>query len=220
MDLSSYIDHTNLCKDAKADDIIKLCDEAVKYHFTAVCVYPCFVKAVKEYLKETTVNVCTVVGFPNGMNTSNTKVYEAIEAVENGADEIDMVINIGAVKDGNYDYVKQEIEEIRDAINGKVLKVIIEECLLTDEEIIKLTEICNDEFVHFIKTSTGFDKGGATLHTVELINKYKGELLEIKASGGIKTEKQAIDFINAGATRIGTSHSKEIIGAKNESKME
>ena len=211
MDLSSYIDHTNLCKDAKVDDIIKLCDEAVKYHFASVCVYPCFVKAVKEYLKDTTVNVCTVVGFPNGMNTSNTKVYEAIEAVENGADEIDMVINIGAVKDGNYDYVKQEIEEIRDSINGKVLKVIIEECLLTDEEIIKLTEICRDEYVHFIKTSTGFDKSGATLHTVELINEHKGDLLEIKASGGIKTEKQAIDFINAGATRLGTSSGVKII---------
>ena len=130
---------------------------------------------------------------------------EAIEAVENGADEIDMVINIGALKDQNYDYVKQEIEEVRDAINGKVLKVIIEECLLTDEEIIKMTEICNDAFVHFIKTSTGFDKGGATLHTVELINKYKGDLLEIKASGGIKTEKQALEFIEKGATRIGTS---------------
>ncbi len=205
MDLSNYIDHTNLRKDAKVDDILKLCDEAVKYHFASVCVYPCFVKAVKEYLKDTTVNVCTVVGFPNGMNTSNTKVYEAIEAVENGADEIDMVINIGALKDGNYDYVKQEIEEVRDAINGKVLKVIIEECLLTDEEIIKMTEICNDAFVHFIKTSTGFDKSGATLHTVELINKHKGDLLEIKASGGIKTEKQALEFIEKGATRIGTS---------------
>lgn len=211
MDLSSYIDHTNLSKTAKADDIIKLCDEAIKYHFASVCVYPCFVKAVSEYLKDTTVNTCTVVGFPNGMNTSNTKVYEAIEAIENGADEIDMVINIGAVKDGNFDYVKQEIEEIRDAINGKVLKVIIEECLLTDEEIIKLTEICNEAFVHFIKTSTGFDKSGATLHTVELINKHKGELLEIKASGGIKEEKQALEFIEKGVTRIGTSNGVKII---------
>lgn len=211
MDLSSYIDHTNLNKTAKADDIIKLCDEAIKYHFASVCVYPCFVASVSEYLKDTTVNTCTVVGFPNGMNTSNTKVYEAIEAIENGADEIDMVINIGAVKDKNYDYVKQEIEEIRDAINGKVLKVIIEECLLTDEEIIKLTEICNETFVHFIKTSTGFDKSGATLHTVELINKHKGELLEIKASGGIKEEKQALEFIEKGVSRIGTSSGVEII---------
>ena len=214
MYLNSYIDHTNLKKDALGDDIIKLCDEAVKYHFASVCVYPYFVKACKEYLKDSTVNVCTVVGFPNGMNTSNTKVYEAIDAVENGADEIDMVINISAVKDKNYDYVKQEIEEVRDAINGKVLKVIIEECLLTDEEIIKLTEICNDAYVHFIKTSTGFDKSGATLHTVELINKHKGELLEIKASGGIKTEKEATEFVNAGASRIGTSNSIKIIGEK------
>ena len=214
MYLNSYIDHTNLKKDAKSDDIIKLCEEAKKYHFASVCVYPYFVKAVKEYLKDSTVNVCTVVGFPNGLNTSNTKVYEAIEAVENGADEIDMVINISALKDGNYDFVKQEIEEVRDAINGKVLKVIIEECLLTDEEIIKMTEICNDAYVHFIKTSTGFDKSGATIHTVELINKHKGELLEIKASGGIKTEKEATDLINAGATRLGTSNSIKIIGEK------
>ena len=211
MDLSKYIDHTNLSKVATMDDIIKLCDEAIKYHFASVCVYPYYVKAVSEYLKDTTVNVCTVVGFPNGLNTSNTKVYEAIEAVENGADEIDMVININALKDKNYDFVKQEIEEIRDSINGKVLKVIIEECLLTDDEIVKMTEICNDAYVHFIKTSTGFDKSGATLHTVELINKHKGELLEIKASGGIKNTKQALEFINAGATRIGTSSSVKII---------
>jgi len=214
MDLSSYIDHTNLNKCATVDDIIKLCDEAVKYHFASVCVYPCFVKAVKEYLKDTTVNVCTVIGFPNGMNTSNTKVYEAIEAVENGADEIDMVINIGALKDKNYDYVKQEIEEIRDSINGKVLKVIIEECLLTDEEIVKMTEICSEAYVHFIKTSTGFDKGGATLHTIDLINQYKSDLLEIKASGGIKTEEQALEFIEKGVTRIGTSSGAKIMKEK------
>ncbi len=214
MDLSSYIDHTNLNKCATVDDILKLCDEAVKYHFASVCVYPCFVKAVKEYLKDTTVNVCTVVGFPNGMNTSNTKVYEAIEAVENGADEIDMVINIGALKDGNYDYVKQEIEEVRDAINGKVLKVIIEECLLTDEEIIKMTEICNETFVHFIKTSTGFDKEGARLEDVKLIMKHKNDVLEVKASGGIKNSKQAEEFIKEGVTRIGTSHGIDIINDK------
>lgn len=211
MDLGKYIDHTNLSKTATMDDIIKLCDEAVKYHFASVCVYPYYVKAVSEYLKDTTVNVCTVVGFPNGMNTSNTKVYEAIEAVENGASEIDMVININALKDKNYDFIKQEIEEIRDSINGRVLKVIIEECLLTEDEIIKMVEICNDTYVHFIKTSTGFDKSGASIDTVNLINKHKGELLEIKASGGIKTKKQALDFINAGASRIGTSSSVKII---------
>lgn len=205
MELNSYIDHTNLKKDAIADDIIKLCDEAIKYHFASVCVYPYYVKAVKDYLKDTNVEICTVVGFPNGMNTTNTKVYEAIDAVDNGATEIDMVINIGALKDKNYDYIKKEINEIRDAIAGRTLKVIIEESLLTDEEIIKMTEICNETFVNFIKTSTGFDSHGATIHAVELMNEYKGPVLEIKASGGIKDLETAEAMIKAGATRIGTS---------------
>lgn len=205
MELNSYIDHTNLKKDATAEDIMKLCEEAMKYHFASVCVYPYYVKAVKDYLKNSNVEVCTVIGFPNGMHTTNTKVYEAIEAVDNGATEIDMVINIGALKDKNYDYIKQEISEIRDAIAGRTLKVIIEECLLTDEEIVKMTEICNETFVNFIKTSTGFDKHGATVHAVELMNKHKGEVLEIKASGGIKDIKTAEEMIKAGATRLGTS---------------
>ena len=205
MELNSYIDHTNLKKDATAEDIMKLCEEAIKYHFASVCVYPYYVKAVKDYLKDSNVEICTVIGFPNGMHTTNTKVYEAIEAVDNGATEIDMVINIGALKDKNYDYIKQEISEIRDAIAGRTLKVIIEECLLTDEEIVKMTEICNETFVNFIKTSTGFDKHGATVHAVELMNKHKGEVLEIKASGGIKDIKTAEEMIKAGATRLGTS---------------
>ena len=205
MELNSYIDHTNLKKDATAEDIMKLCEEAIKYHFASVCVYPYYVKAVKDYLKDSNVEICTVIGFPNGMHTTNTKVYEAIEAVDNGATEIDMVINIGALKDKNYDYIKQEISEIRDAIVGRTLKVIIEECLLTDEEIVKMTEICNETFVNFIKTSTGFDKHGATVHAVELMNKHKGEVLEIKASGGIKDIKTAEEMIKAGATRLGTS---------------
>lgn len=205
MELNSYIDHTNLKKDAKSEEIMKLCEEATKYHFASVCVYPYYVKAVKDYLKDTNVEVCTVIGFPNGMNTTNTKVYEAIEAVDNGATEIDMVINIGALKDKNYDYIKQEISEVRDAIGGRVLKVIIETCLLTDEEIIKMTEICNETFVNFIKTSTGFDKEGATVHAVELMNQYKGDVLEIKASGGIRDIDTAEAMIKAGATRLGTS---------------
>ena len=142
------------------------------------------------------------------------KEYEAIVAVQDGADEIDMVINIGALKDGDYDYVKNEIETVRDAIDGKVLKVIIETCYLTDDEIIKMTEICNETFVNFIKTSTGFGTSGAKLEDVELINKHKGEVLEIKASGGIKTFEDAVSFINAGASRIGTSNGVEIM--KNE----
>ena len=173
MELNSYIDHTNLKKDALIEDIEKLCEEAMKYHFASVCVYPYFVKAVSEYLKGSNVEICTVVGFPNGMNTTNVKVYEAIDAIENGATEIDMVINISALKNKEYDYIKNEIEEIRDAIGGKTLKVIIETCLLTDEEIVKMTEICNDTFVNFIKTSTGFDKEGAKVEDIELINKHK-----------------------------------------------
>ena len=211
MNLSSYIDHTNLSKTATAEDIIKLCEEAKKYHFPAVCVSPYYVKAVAEYLKGSTVEVCTVIGFPNGYSTKETKVYEAIEAVHDGAQEIDMVININALKNGDYDYVKDEIEHIRDAIDGKVLKVIIETCLLTDQEIIKMTEICNETFVNFIKTSTGFDKEGANERVVSLINKHKNEVLEIKASGGIKTEEDAIKLIEAGAMRLGTSHGVEIV---------
>lgn len=205
MELNSYIDHTNLKKDSLFEDIQRLCEEAMKYHFASVCVYPYYVKAVKDYLKGSNVEVCTVVGFPNGMNTTNVKVYEAIDAIENGATEIDMVINISALKNKDYEYVKNEIEEIRDAIGGKTLKVIIETCLLTDEEIVKMTEICNETFVNFIKTSTGFDKEGATIHAVELMNKYKGEVLEIKAAGGIRDIETAEAMIKAGATRLGTS---------------
>lgn len=215
MELNNYIDYTNLKKDATSEDIMKLCDEAIKYHFQTVCVYPYYVKAVKEYLKDSNVEVCTVIGFPNGASTTNVKVYEAIDAVDSGANEIDMVINICALKNKDYDYIKQEINEVRDAIAGKTLKVIIEECLLTDEEIIKMTEICNETYVNFIKTSTGFDKHGATIHTVELINKYKNDLLEVKASGGIKTLKQAEEFINLGVTRIGTSNAVEIMKEEN-----
>ena len=214
MNLNSYIDHTNLSKVATADDIIKLCEEAKKYHFASVCVYPYYVKAVSEYLKGSTVEVCTVIGFPNGANTKEVKVYEAIDAINNGANEIDMVININALKNKDYDYVKDEIEHVRDAIDGKVLKVIIETCLLTDEEIIKMTEICNETFVNFIKTSTGFDKDGATVEVVKLINEHKNEVLEIKASGGIKCEKKALALIEAGATRIGTSSGVSIIEGK------
>ena len=211
MNLNELIDSTNLSKVATVDDIIKLCDEARKYHFECVCVSPYYVKACKEYLKDSTVHVCTVIGFPCGYSTKEVKQYEAIDAVNNGADEIDMVININALKNKDYDYVKDEIETIRDSIDGKVLKVIIETCLLTDEEIIKMTEICNETFVNFIKTSTGFDKEGATIHDIELIKKHKNDVLEIKASGGIKTHEDALKMIESGATRIGTSHALNVI---------
>ena len=205
MELNSYIDHTNLKNTSTLKDIEKLCNEAIKYHFHSVCVYPYYVPLASKLLKNSSVEVCTVIGFPMGMNTKETKVYEAINAVENGATEIDMVINIAALKNKDYDYIKEEIEEIRDAIDGKVLKVIIETCLLTKEEIIKMTEICNETFVNFIKTSTGFSEGGAKVEDIELINNHKNEILEIKASGGIRDIDTLEAMIKAGATRIGTS---------------
>ena len=215
MELNSYIDHTNLKNTATLKDIEKLCNEAIKYHFASVCVYPYYVPLCKKLLDKTSVAVCTVIGFPMGENTKETKVFEAINAIENGADEIDMVINVSALKNKDYDYIKEEIEEIRDAIDGKVLKVIIETCLLTEEEIIKMTKICNETFVNFIKTSTGFGSYGARVEDVKLINDNKNEVLEIKASGGIKTLKDAEDMINAGASRIGTSNGLSIMKDEN-----
>ena len=211
MELNKYIDHTNLKPTATIRDIEKLCDEAVKYKFASVCIQPYYVPLAHELLKDTNVNVCTVIGFPLGQNTTSTKAYEAIEAINNGADEIDMVINIAALKNNDYDYVKEEIEEIRDSIDGKTLKVIIETCYLTDNEIIKMTEICNETFVNFIKTSTGFGTRGASINDLKLINKSRNEILEIKASGGIKNYQDANKFIEEGATRIGTSHGVEIM---------
>lgn len=205
MELNKYIDHTNLKNTATLKDIERLCNEAIKYKFASVCVYPYYVPLAHNLLKNTNIDVCTVIGFPSGMSTVEAKVYEAIDAVEKGANEIDMVINISALKNKDYDYIKEEIEEIRDAIDGKVLKVIIETCLLNKEEIIKMTEICNETFVNFIKTSTGFSEYGARVEDIELISKYKNEILEIKASGGIRDYDTALAMINAGATRIGTS---------------
>ena len=211
MELNSYIDHTNLKNNATLKDIETLCNEALKYHFASVCVYPYYVPLCKKLLEGSNVNVCTVIGFPMGMNTKEVKVFEAINAIDNGAKEIDMVINIAALKNKDYDYVKEEIEEIRDAIDGNTLKVIIETCLLTKEEIVKMTEICNETFVNFIKTSTGFSESGARLEDIELINEHKSELLEIKASGGIKDINIAEAMINAGATRIGTSNGVKLM---------
>ena len=211
MELNNYIDHTNLKQIATVEDIEKLCNEAINYHFNTVCIPPYYVRLAKELLKDSTVSVCTVVGFPNGYQTREVKVFEAINAVENGADEIDMVININALKNKDYDYVKDEIEEIRDSIDGHTLKVIIETCFLSEEEIIKMTEICNETFVNFIKTSTGFGTRGASVEDIKIINEHKNDLLEVKASGGIKTLENAEEFINLGVTRIGTSSGVNIM---------
>ncbi len=216
MELNKYIDHTNLKNTATLKDIENLCNEAIKYKFASVCVYPYYVPLVSKLLKGSNVEVCTVIGFPSGMTSKETKVYEAIDAVEKGATEIDMVINIAALKNKDYDYVKEEIEEIRDAVDGKVLKVIIETCLLTKDEIIKMTEICNETFVNFIKTSTGFSEYGARVEDVKLISEHKSDVLEIKASGGIKDLKTMEDMINAGATRIGTSSGVKIMNEEDK----
>lgn len=211
MSINSYIDHTNLNAFATKEDIKKLCDEAKQYHFESVCVNPCYVELAKELLEGTNVKVCTVIGFPLGATPIAVKEYEAIVAQESGADEFDMVINIGALKDKDYDYIKEEIETIRDTIGGKTLKVIIETCYLEKEEIIKMVEICNDTFVNFIKTSTGFGTRGASLEDVEIMNQYKSDVLEIKASGGIRDLETATKMIEAGATRIGTSSGVKIM---------
>lgn len=211
MELNQYIDHTNLKPTATMRDIEKLCDEAREYHFASVCVHPYYVRLAANLLDGSNVAVGTVIGFPLGMNTTETKTFEAINAIENGATEIDMVINIGALKDKDYKYVKKEIEEIRDAIDGKTLKVIIETCYLEPNEIAKMTEICNETFVNYIKTSTGFGSRGASLEDIKIINENKNEVLEIKASGGIRTRKDTEQYIELGVTRIGTSNGQQIM---------
>ena len=203
MDLNKYIDYTNLKATATLKDIELLCDTAKKNGFASVCVHPYYVPLAKELLKDTNVLVCTVVGFPLGCNTTSVKAYEAIEAINNGADEIDFVINLAALKNKDYEYIKNEIEEIRDSIDGKTLKVIIETCYLEEKEIIKMTEICNETFVNFIKTSTGFGTRGVKLEDIELINKHKNDILEVKASGGIKDFNFVLDLIDNGVTRLG-----------------
>lgn len=214
MELNKYIEHTNLKANAKEEDIIKLCKEAIEYDFQSVVVNPHYVALAKECLKDSNVEVTTVVGFPLGANTIEVKVYEAIDAIEKGADEIDMVANIGAIKDGDYEYVKKEIQDVLYSLDGRPLKVIIETCYLTNDEIKEMTKICNECFVNFIKTSTGFGSRGASLEDIDIINSVKSEILEVKASGGIKDYDTAIEFINKGVSRIGTSHGVEIMGGK------
>lgn len=213
--MNSYFDSTNLKANATIEDITKLCMDAIKYHFATVCVNPYYVPLAKDLLEDSPVEVGTVIGFPLGMSTTEVKVYEAINAIENGADEIDMVINIGALKDKEYDYVKSEIEQISNVLDGKVLKVIIETCYLTKEEIKKMTQICNETFVNYIKTSTGFGTRGVNEDDIKIINENKNQVLEIKASGGIKTIEDAEKYIKLGVTRIGTSNAVDIMESMN-----
>ncbi len=203
-EILSICDHTLLKQESTLNDIKALCDEAYKCQTATVCIPPCFVKAVKNYV-ENQVKVCTVVGFPNGYNTTAVKVFETEDAVKNGADEIDMVINIGRLKDKDYDYILKEIKQIKKACGKVPLKVIIETCLLTDEEKIKMCEICAEAGADYIKTSTGFSKGGATIHDVKLMRENSPSTLKVKAAGGISGIADAEEFILAGVDRLGTS---------------
>lgn len=206
--LNSYIDHTNLKPEAQLDDIKKLVDEAVANDFYSVCVNGTYVKDIKEYNKD--VKIAVVVGFPLGAMTTRAKAYEAKCAIEDGASEIDMVIAIGRLKDKDYDYVLDDIKAVKEAIGDKTLKVIIETCLLTDEEKIKACELSEKAGADFVKTSTGFSTGGATVADVSLMKKTVGDKLKVKASGGIHTRDEAISLVEAGADRIGASKSIEI----------
>ena len=203
-DILMRCDHTLLAQTATWGDIKALCDDGLKYHTASVCIPPCYVKRAKEYVGEE-LAVCTVIGFPNGYSTTAVKSHEAQKAIEDGADEIDMVINIGAVKSGDWDYVLNEIKALRFVCGMRILKVIIETCLLTDEEKIRLCGLVTEAGADYIKTSTGFSTGGATFEDVKLMVENVGPMVKVKASGGIKDLDDAAEFIKLGADRLGTS---------------
>ena len=203
-------DHTLLLQDATWDEIKVICDDAKKYKTASICIPPCYVRKAAEYLKGK-IPVCTVIGFPNGNMTTASKVFETKDAIENGADEIDMVINIGMLKAREYDYVLSEIKEIEAACGNHILKVIIETCLLTEEEKIKMCEIVTESGADFIKTSTGFSTAGATFDDIALFKKYVGPDVRIKAAGGISSMEDAEHFMELGADRLGTSRIVKIV---------
>lgn len=207
------VDHTLLLQGSTWNEIKVICDDAIKFGTASVCIPASFVKRAKEYVGDK-MAVCTVIGFPNGYNTTAVKVFETKDAIENGADEIDMVINIGALKDKQYDYVEDEIRQIKAACGDKILKVIIETCLLTEEEKIKMCELVTNAGADFIKTSTGFSTAGATFEDIELFAKHVGSNVKIKAAGGISSLDDAKKFIELGASRLGTSRIVKIL--KNE----
>lgn len=213
--INRLIDHTLLKPDAKQEEIEKLCAEAIKYHFMSVCVNPCNVNLCAKLLKGSDVKVCTVIGFPLGTNISKTKIEETKYCLENGASEIDMVINIGRLKDKDYDYVENEIREIKNVCKDNILKVILETSLLSDEEIVKACQLSQNAGADFVKTSTGFSKGGATTHAVKLMRETVKDALGVKASGGIHSYEEAMAMVEAGANRIGASSGIKIVeGAK------
>ena len=203
-EILSKCDHTLLAQSSTWEQIKGICDDGIRYGTASVCIPPSHVGAAKEYVGER-LKICTVIGFPNGYSTTETKCFETSDAVKNGADEIDMVINIGWVKDGKYGDVLDEIKAVKAACGGKLLKVIIETCLLTDEEKIEMCRVVSESGAEYIKTSTGFSKAGATKEDVALMKKYVAPHVKIKAAGGISSLDDAVDFINLGASRLGTS---------------
>ena len=209
-DILSRCDHTLLKQEAVWDQVKEICDDAVRYGTASVCISPCFVKQAKDYLGDR-MKVCTVIGFPNGTPTTASKVFETADAVKNGADEIDMVINIGALKAGDDDFVAEEIRQIKAAADGRVLKVIIETCLLTEEEKIRMCRIVTESGADYIKTSTGFSTAGATPEDVALFKKYVGPGVKIKAAGGISSLEDAERFVELGADRLGTSRIVKLV---------
>jgi deoxyribose-phosphate aldolase len=203
-DILAKCDHTLLRVDCTGEEIRALCDQGIKYHCASVCIPPCHVAGAKRYVGNR-LTICTVIGFPNGYMTTAAKAFEAADAVKNGADEIDMVVNLSMVKDGCWADVANDIRAVREATRGKVLKVIIECCLLTEEEKIRLCKIVSDCGCEYIKTSTGFSKGGATREDVALMRANVAPEVKVKAAGGISSLQDAEDFINLGADRLGTS---------------
>lgn len=205
MKLNKYIDHTLLKPDASQEQIETLIEEAKKYDFASVCVNPTWVSFAAQALKATDVKVCTVIGFPLGANTPELKAFETSDAIQNGANEVDIVINIGALKSRNFDLVERDIRAVVEAAKGTLVKVIIETCLLTDDEKVKACQIAQKAGADFVKTSTGFSTGGATVEDVALMRKTVGSDMGVKASGGARSYEDALAFIKAGATRIGAS---------------
>ena len=211
MSYNKLIDHTLLKQDATPEQIVKLCEEAKQYDFMSVCVNPAYVPLAASCLKGSDVKVCTVIGFPLGMNLTRTKVDEAKLCIAQGAQEIDMVINVGMLKAGHDDYVREEIRLLKEVAGKLVLKVIIETCLLTDEEKVRACRLAKEAGADFVKTSTGFSTGGATAHDVKLMRETVGPEMGVKASGGVRTHEDLIAMVEAGANRIGTSNGTKII---------
>ena len=211
MEINKYIDHTLLKADAKKEDVIKICKEAIEYKFKSVCVNSSFAKLVKKELEGRGVDLTVVVGFPLGAMSTEAKVFETKYAIDSGADEIDMVINISALKDKDYGYLEEEIGKLKEVCGQKTLKVIIETCLLTDDEKVKVCQIAKKAGADFVKTSTGFSTAGAKVEDVRLMRETVGEDMGVKASGGIRTLEDVEKFIEAGASRIGASASVQIM---------